>query len=73
MFTAVVLLQIVEPTRPGPPPQALAMHMRNGLYANALYDRLSAPCGPAEPDAVDRRLRPTRPNDDPNALETTWN
>jgi hypothetical protein len=40
-FASVVLLQIVEPSRaPARWRQALALHLRNGLYANAAYDRL---------------------------------
>ena len=39
-FAAVVLLQVLEPARPwSRRRQALAIHMRNGLYANALLDR----------------------------------
>jgi len=39
-FTAVVLLQILEPSRaPSRRRRALAIHLRNGLYANALLDR----------------------------------
>lgn len=40
-FAAVVALQIVEPTRPkSVRRRALAIHLRNGLYANALFDRV---------------------------------
>ncbi len=40
-FTAVVLLQIAEPARTRTPRRrALAVHFRNGLYANALFDRM---------------------------------
>ena len=40
-FTAVVLLQIFEPGRAKTAPRrALAVHFRNGFYANALFDRL---------------------------------
>jgi len=39
-FAAVVVLQILEPTRPQTARRrAMAIHLRNGLYANALYDR----------------------------------
>lgn len=40
-FAVVVGLQILEPTRASSPRrQALAIHLRNGLYANALFDRV---------------------------------
>jgi NAD(P)H-quinone oxidoreductase subunit 5 len=40
-FATVVLFQILEPARPkSRRRRALALHMRNGLYANALYDRV---------------------------------
>jgi len=39
-FAAVVLLQILEPAHgTSPRRRALAVHLRNGLYANALFDR----------------------------------
>jgi len=39
-FAAVVGLQILEPTRPkSARRRAIAIHLRNGLYANALFDR----------------------------------
>jgi len=39
-FAAVVGLQILEPTRPrSARRRAMAVHFRNGLYANALFDR----------------------------------
>lgn len=39
-FATVVLLQIAEPGRPpSPRRRALAIHFRNGLYANAMFDR----------------------------------
>ena len=39
-FAAVVTLQILEPTRPQTAfRRRLAIHFRNGLYANALFDR----------------------------------
>jgi len=81
-FTAVVALQIVEPSRADSARRrAIAVHMRNGLYANAVYDRLigalrTAPV-PAPTDGVD----PSGPRDadrplaaaTPTALESTWN
>lgn len=40
-FGAVVLLQIVDPARtPSARRRALAVHVRNGFYANAAFDRL---------------------------------
>lgn len=40
-FAAVVLAQILGPARPtSPRGRRLAVHLRNGLYANALFDRL---------------------------------
>lgn len=40
-FGAVVLLQILEPARgTSPARRRLAVHLRNGLYANALFDRV---------------------------------
>lgn len=40
-FAAVVLLQILEPSRPASRRRrALALHFRNGLYANAALDRI---------------------------------
>lgn len=40
-FTTVVMLQIVEPSRrPTARRRALAIHLRNGLYANAVFDRI---------------------------------
>jgi NAD(P)H-quinone oxidoreductase subunit 5 len=39
-FTTVVALQVVDPARPqSPRRRRLAVHLRNGLYANALFDR----------------------------------
>jgi len=39
-FATVVLLQIIEPTRAaGRRRQRLAIHFRNGLYVNAMFDR----------------------------------
>jgi NAD(P)H-quinone oxidoreductase subunit 5 len=39
-FATVVVLQIFEPARPkSRRRRALAIHLRNGLYANAMYDR----------------------------------
>lgn len=39
-FAVVVGLQILEPTRPkSARRRAVAIHLRNGLYANALFDR----------------------------------
>ncbi len=39
-FASVVVLQILEPSRAkSRRRRAIAVHMRNGLYANALYDR----------------------------------
>ncbi len=41
VFAAVVTLQILEPTRPGSRRRrAIAVHFRNGFYANALFDRV---------------------------------
>ncbi len=40
-FAIAVALQIFEPTRPqSRRRRAFAVHLRNGLYANALYDRM---------------------------------
>lgn len=40
-FTSVVIFQIAEPSRqPSARRRALAIHLRNGLYANAAFDRL---------------------------------
>ena len=40
-FSLAVILQIVGPTlTPGPFSRKLAIHLRNGFYANALFDRL---------------------------------
>jgi NAD(P)H-quinone oxidoreductase subunit 5 len=40
-FAGVVLLQVLEPTRPSTRRRrAWAIHLRNGLYANAVLDRL---------------------------------
>ena len=40
-FTAVVIFQIAEPSRqPSERRRALAIHLRNGLYANAAFDRI---------------------------------
>jgi len=39
-FAAVVVLQILEPTRSmSARRRAMAIHLRNGLYANAMFDR----------------------------------
>ncbi|MQX35847.1 NADH-quinone oxidoreductase subunit L [Roseospira navarrensis] len=41
VFTAITVLQIVEPSRTTRPAwQAARVHLANGLYANALFDRL---------------------------------
>jgi NAD(P)H-quinone oxidoreductase subunit 5 len=41
VFAVVVLLQILEPSRPASTRRrALAVHARNGLYANVMFDRL---------------------------------
>jgi NAD(P)H-quinone oxidoreductase subunit 5 len=82
VFTTVVVLQIIEPTRTGSARRrAIAVHMRNGLYANAVYDRLigalHTPAIELGPGELDRST--TRPQDrpqtspSPNALESTWN
>jgi NAD(P)H-quinone oxidoreductase subunit 5 len=79
VFAAVVALQLVEPVRPSGPLRArLAVHFRNGWYANAAFDRLVGahrlanrqPAGVAEPpeDPPSRRtpspsLRPDRPQE----------
>jgi NAD(P)H-quinone oxidoreductase subunit 5 len=82
-FATVVALQIIEPARPsGPRRRALAVHLRNGLYANAVYDRvigalrvrpqaapLTAP-GAGRPGAG-RPGAGTAPTDQP--LEASWN
>ena len=40
-FAAAVIFQIFEPTRPpSRRRRAIAIHLRNGLYANAVYDRM---------------------------------
>lgn len=40
-FATVILLQILEPTRPrSRRRRRLAVHLRNGLYVNAIFDRL---------------------------------
>jgi NAD(P)H-quinone oxidoreductase subunit 5 len=40
-FAAVVLLQILEPSRPkSRRRRTIAVHLRNGLYVNAMFDRL---------------------------------
>jgi NAD(P)H-quinone oxidoreductase subunit 5 len=78
-FTSVVLLQIVEPSRsPARWRQALALHLRNGLYANAAYDRLvgalrTAP--PAAALAVPGRAAATSPSSQtaPDHMESSWN
>lgn len=84
VFTAVVALQIVEPARAATRRRrTIAIHMRNGLYANAVYDRLigalrtspaSAPAGlgdlePPGPDPDDRPLTAAAPA----PMESTWN
>ena len=47
-FTTVVALQIVEPSRrPTARRRALAIHQRNGLYANAVFDRIVGSLRPA--------------------------
>jgi len=39
-FASVVVMQIFEPTRPQTARRrAMAIHLRNGLYANAMFDR----------------------------------
>lgn len=51
-FSTVVVLQILEPTRPSTTRRrALAVHVRNGLYANAALDRLVG--GLRRPDRAD--------------------
>ena len=41
-FGAVTVLQIVEPSRAGSPFwRAARVHLANGLYANAVFDRLA--------------------------------
>lgn len=41
VFGAATLLQILRPARPDSPSQRrLALHLRNGLYANTAFDRL---------------------------------
>ena len=82
VFTAVVALQIIEPTRPtSARRRAIAVHMRNGLYANAVYDRLigALRSAPAEPRPGDGGPANRRDGALPlttasaTALETTWN
>jgi NAD(P)H-quinone oxidoreductase subunit 5 len=81
-FTAVVALQIIEPARtPTSRRRTIAVHMRNGLYANAVYDRLigalrtsPAPNAlgdlePPGPDPDDRPLTAVSPA----PMEPTWN
>ncbi len=77
VFAAVVLLQIVEPARAvGRRRSAIAVHLRNGLYANAVYDRLiGALKTPAQPAS-----RATNPRDPDSGvapttrtLEPSWN
>jgi NAD(P)H-quinone oxidoreductase subunit 5 len=77
-FATVVGFQLIEPARAsGRRRRALAVHLRNGLYANAVYDRvigalrtrpqgapLTAP--PAGPQGTG-----TAPTD--KALEASWN
>jgi len=49
-FAAVVILQIAEPSRrPSARRRALAIHLRNGLYANAMFDRLVGSLRPMAP------------------------
>ncbi len=41
LFTAAVFIQIIAPTlNPSPKFNALAIHLRNGLYMNATFDKL---------------------------------
>jgi len=41
LFTAAVFIQIIAPTlNPSPKFNALAIHLRNGLYMNAAFDKL---------------------------------
>lgn len=56
-FATVVVLQILEPARPSSPRRrAWAVHFRNGLYANALLDRVVGGLRTTpEPAAVDVR------------------
>jgi NAD(P)H-quinone oxidoreductase subunit 5 len=52
-FAAVVLLQILEPSRPkSPRRRALAIHFRNGWYANALYDRVVRALSVSTPESA---------------------
>ena len=84
VFTAVVALQIVEPARAATSRRrSIAIHMRNGLYANAVYDRLigalrTTPA--AGPATVDDLEPPDQQLDDrpltaasPAPMEPTWN
>lgn len=51
-FTAVVLQQILDPARPATARRrAIAVHLRNGLYANALFDRLVGGLRPPAPQS----------------------
>jgi NAD(P)H-quinone oxidoreductase subunit 5 len=59
-FACVVLLQVFEPTRPRTARQrAFAVHLRNGFYANAAFDRfvgaLRSPAREPQP-SVDRPM-----------------
>ena len=84
VFTAVVALQIIEPTRTASSRRlAIAVHMRNGLYANAIYDRLigalrTNPTSSTIDDLVspithDLDQHPTSVPASPSSLEPTWN
>lgn len=73
-FASVVLVQIVEPTRaPEQWRRHLAVHVRNGLYANAVYDRLIGALRTAPPAPVPSS--PTTPIAEPatKPLENSWN
>ena len=80
-FASIVLLQILEPTRAASARRrALAVHLRNGLYANAWFDRLigslrtasaPAPIAPA-PIAPARIATPAETHHLAETLEPTW-
>jgi NAD(P)H-quinone oxidoreductase subunit 5 len=61
-FAVAVAMQVVEPARPGSRRrQRLAIHFRNGLYANAALDRMVGALRPPSADrgrAADRPLAP---------------
>jgi NAD(P)H-quinone oxidoreductase subunit 5 len=59
-FAAVVLVQILGPALPETPRgRRLAVHLRNGFYANALFDRLvgALDAPPPPPPDMPRRAR----------------